>query len=84
MILNQTSRNKGCCDLKGPWDHFRVSKKKKKKLHERNEEETRKKESISGRKTEENDGKRKNIVYVRKDRKRRFNSASVYQQTTEA
>ncbi|KAG7188710.1 hypothetical protein KM043_008332 [Ampulex compressa] len=21
VILNQTSRNKGCCDLKGPWDH---------------------------------------------------------------
>lgn len=25
VILNQTSRNKGCCDLKGPWDHFCVS-----------------------------------------------------------
>lgn len=40
MILNQTSRNKGCCDLKGPWDHFRVfnscikKEEEKKKLHE--------------------------------------------------
>ena len=40
VILNQTSRNKGCCDLKGPWDHFRVfnscikKEEEKKKLHE--------------------------------------------------
>lgn len=55
MILNQTSRNKGCCDLKGPWDHFRVfnscikKEEEKKKLHE---EETRKKGSIKEREKE--------------------------------
>lgn len=24
VILNQTFLNKGCCDLKGPWDYFRM------------------------------------------------------------